>query len=59
MGTMQEYEGSPELDVDLELLSVYEKRLERAIRCEHFSPQDAQTTSYLLLMQCHGIRVEV
>jgi hypothetical protein len=29
---MDDYEGSPELDVDLELLSVYEKRLERAIR---------------------------
>ena len=29
----EQYEGSPELDVDLELLSVYEKRLERAIRC--------------------------
>lgn len=29
---MDEYEGSPELDVDLELLSLYEKRLERAIR---------------------------
>jgi hypothetical protein len=26
---MDDYEGSPELDVDLELLSVYEKRLER------------------------------
>ena len=33
MGGMDEYDGSPELDVDLELLSVYEKRLERAIRC--------------------------
>lgn len=33
MVNMEEYEGSPELDVDLELLSVYEKRLERAIRC--------------------------
>ena len=32
-GGMEEYEGSPELDVDLELLAVYEKRLERAIRC--------------------------
>ena len=32
---MEDYEGSPELDVDLELLSVYEKRLERAIRCEN------------------------
>ena len=30
---MEDYEGSPELDVDLELLSVYEKRLEREIRC--------------------------
>lgn len=29
---MEDYDGSPELDVDLELLSVYEKRLERAIR---------------------------
>lgn len=34
MVNMEEYEGSPELDVDLELLSVYEKRLERAIRCD-------------------------
>lgn len=33
MVNMEEYEGSPELDVDLELLAVYEKRLERAIRC--------------------------
>jgi hypothetical protein len=36
---MDEYEGSPELDVDLELLSLYEKRLERAIRCGHCHKQ--------------------
>ena len=54
MGAMDDYDGSPELDVDLELLSVYEKRLERAIRYAHALPERATKSCLLHARHAHA-----